>query len=277
MSSFFLPITPLLLSFPPHCLWKWLHGFGFDPCLPFGPLSNFPKANIQSLMWKDGKYFAKGRRRMEGLFKERNFTTMRDIVWNGPKQNLGLGHCQKMFSSKTGTWTRVSQMVALARSWGSFPEDYFILAAFSFLHIISCFRLLFLSEVRDSPRMFCACPCRKRGAAQRQVSIVVLPKSIHRQSILSLNKWTISSPVYLPGLQQPRLLIGSSLFPQQNNSFSFMDCSPQIQSWQKWKSIFTPLDFFFSGRKPFPVEMSPTLKIFLNLQADCFLSWSWLI
>lgn len=131
--------------------------FEFDPCLPSAPLSNFPKANIQSLTWKDGKYFAKGRRRgMEDLFKERNFSAMRDIVWNGPKQNLGLRRCQKMASSETGTWTRVSQMVSLARTWSFFLEEGFILAAFSFLCVVSCFRLLFLSTLRQSMDVLCS-------------------------------------------------------------------------------------------------------------------------
>lgn len=167
---------------------------------------------------------------------------MRDIVWNGPKQNLWLRHCQKMARSKTGTWARVSKgliwqetgVLSLNRalSWLPFP--------FSVLFCV----LGYSSFLRWERAHGCSVPCRNRGAAQRQSSIVILSKGIHRQSILSLNKWSVSSPVYLPGFQQPRLLIGSSLFPQQSNSFSFMDCSPQIQSWQKWKSIFTPLGLF---------------------------------
>lgn len=190
MSSFFLPITPVPLSFPPHCLWKSLHGFGFDSCLPSAPLFNFPKANIQSLTWKDGKYFAEGRRRrIEGLFKVRNFTMMRDIIWNGPKQNLELRHCQKMASSKTETWSSVSQMAALLRNWSSFSEEGFILAAFSFLCIISCFRLLFLSAVTDSPWMFCAHPCRNKGAAKGQVQLLsCLGAFTDSQSCLSINE-----------------------------------------------------------------------------------------
>lgn len=153
-----------------------------------------------------------------------------DIVRKWPRIKLGPGpECHKwLLWQEAGvlSWKRVL-------SWLPFPFSvlFHVLGYSSFLQW-------------DSPWIFCAHPYRNRGAAQRQGSIVNLSKSIHRQSILSLNKWSISSPVYLPGLQQPRLLIGSSLFPQQNNSFSFMDCSPQIQSWQKWKSIFSPLGLF---------------------------------
>lgn len=68
-----------------------------------------------------------------------------------------------MASIKTGTWTNMSQMVSVAMSRGSFQEQDFSLTALSFLGIISCLRLVFLSAVRGSPQMLCSHPCKKRG------------------------------------------------------------------------------------------------------------------
>lgn len=108
------------------------------------------------------------------------FETVQSKTW-------GWGIVRKWPAVKLGP-EPVSQMAALARNCGSFSEEGFILAALSFLCIISYLSLLFLSAVRDSPQLFCAHPCRNRGAAEKRSSIVILSKSICRQSILSLNK-----------------------------------------------------------------------------------------
>lgn len=131
--SFFLPITPIPLSFPPHCLWKWLHGFGVDPCRPSAPLFNFPTANIQSLTWKDGKYFAKGRRREKWRVCSKRETSAWwgtlfemvqsktwdwDIVRKWPAVKLGPGPecCKWLLWQETGV---LSQKRVL--SWLPFP------------------------------------------------------------------------------------------------------------------------------------------------------------
>lgn len=112
VSSFSFPTTPIPPSLPSHCLWRGLHVFGFDPCLLPCLLSNFPKGNFQSFTWRDGKHFGKERKkRMEGLFKKRNFSMMgtlfkmvqskfhgQDIVRKWPASKLGPGpKCRKWF------------------------------------------------------------------------------------------------------------------------------------------------------------------------------------